>query len=424
MPDRQHSSLTFPLEETLWFEKGQEVDELISISLDPHITIEENDDIIILSGSLELNGEYKHISQMENAEKDIVIPVQGRKYIHTVETRNEEESAFIHRFPVEIVIPKHRIPNMDEIDVGIQTFDYELPEKEQLKVIAEVYVQGLYEESESFVVNDRDYESTVPADVEQEQQDEHADIPLEVEQELVEERNQEIEDEEIEVALVDHTEDIAESVQEEEALDVREDEFLEEDVEEVDHIEESSQQSLEELEESFTAMARYISNDETENEELEKDQNVAMSNLPQFSYNPFTENILDRNYEPHYYESNIHTTQHPKSSYVESSTGNVESSSLEESVSSDFVEKKKKKKKKDKYEAISFADFFARKEEQATSTLKVRLVQQGDSIEELANQYNVSPQQILRANHMETNNDVIEGQVLYIPSQQANKKFK
>ncbi|MFK4997561.1 LysM peptidoglycan-binding domain-containing protein [Bacillus sp. N9] len=42
-------------------------------------------------------------------------------------------------------------------------------------------------------------------------------------------------------------------------------------------------------------------------------------------------------------------------------------------------------------------------------------VQHGDSIQGLAEKYNVSAQQILWANQLEANQDVYAGQVLYIP---------
>ncbi|MFZ7945582.1 hypothetical protein [Neobacillus sp. 19] len=59
LSQENQSCLRFSLEESLWFRKGQEVEELISISLDPDITIQENDQYVTIRGSLELTGEYK-----------------------------------------------------------------------------------------------------------------------------------------------------------------------------------------------------------------------------------------------------------------------------------------------------------------------------------------------------------------------------
>ena len=108
---------------------------------------------------------------------------------------------------------------------------------------------------------------------------------------------------------------------------------------------------------------------------------------------------------------------------------NAESSSLLESLTSSYdvaesspaIEQekpKKKSKKKDKYETISFADFFTRKEdvEETKSRLRMRLVQSGDTLQSIADEYDVTVQQILRANQLDASFEVSEGQVLYIPT--------
>ena len=144
MPDSQQTSLTFSLEESVWFKKGQEVDELISISLDPHITITEADDYVVLKGSLELTGEYRPCGNGEAAEE---FPEAGKRYIQTVEWRNDEESLFSHHFPVDITIPRRRIEDMDQVDVQIQSFDCHMPELACLKLVADVDVLGVRQET-------------------------------------------------------------------------------------------------------------------------------------------------------------------------------------------------------------------------------------------------------------------------------------
>src|SRR5690606_13799210 len=76
----------------------------------------------------------------------------------------------------------------------------------------------------------------------------------------------------------------------------------------------------------------------------------------------------------------------------------------------------KEKKKKDKYTSISYADFYALKEAEESARLRVSLVQHSDILEQIADKYDVSVQQILRENKLEANHEVYEGQVLYIPS--------
>ncbi|MBB5324589.1 stage VI sporulation protein D [Anoxybacillus tepidamans] len=49
------------------------------------------------------------------------------------------------------------------------------------------------------------------------------------------------------------------------------------------------------------------------------------------------------------------------------------------------------------------------------SRVKICIVQQGDSMDKIAKRYDISIQQLLRANHLEHETDLSEGQLLYIP---------
>ena len=64
------SSLRFSLEESVWFKRGQEVEELLSISLDPHITIQEQEQYIVIQGKLFLSGEFRNNAEAVEEEED------------------------------------------------------------------------------------------------------------------------------------------------------------------------------------------------------------------------------------------------------------------------------------------------------------------------------------------------------------------
>ncbi|MCR2820561.1 stage VI sporulation protein D [Lederbergia panacisoli] len=365
MPDRQQTSLKFPLEETVWFQKGQEVDELISISLDPNISIIDEDDYVVLKGTLELSGEFK--SALGNdAMGDF--PVAGRTYIEAVNIRNEGDSIFSHQFPVDITIPKRRIVNVDDMEIEIHTFDYELEENSRLKLIADIYVHGIYEEAmeirDSFEENldDEDQLNDLYEDEEQEE--------IEVDDE----------DAPVEVELL--------------ARSSKDDENQED----------------EELFEPFSVEARVLPQDGFEsNEKIHFHPSIPK--IPELSLETLAQRTLDffpfqDRVESHQHYNAESPTEYYESSYESSSS--IESSPEEENT---VV-----KKKKDKYKSMSFADFFARKEDESHTKMRVRLVQQGDSIQQLADKYEVSVQQILRANRLEASHEVYEGQVLYIPA--------
>jgi len=78
-------------------------------------------------------------------------------------------------------------------------------------------------------------------------------------------------------------------------------------------------------------------------------------------------------------------------------------------------------KKKKHYESISLKEFFARKDEEKPAKLKVCIVQNGETIDQIAERYEVSVQQIIKENQLETTQSVSGGQVLYIPESKTAK---
>ena len=169
------SYLRFSLEESVWFQKGQEVDELISISLAPNITIQESDQYITIKGSLELTGEYNREDRFEDEEEIDDYFSHNPKTVHMVELREEEDVfAFTHQFPVEVTIPKNRIENLDDIDVTVETFDYAFPEKSCLRLSADLIILGLYGEQQHQIYEEEIPILNVERDEFEEDQDDHS----------------------------------------------------------------------------------------------------------------------------------------------------------------------------------------------------------------------------------------------------------
>ncbi len=164
MSQDNHSYLRFSLEESVWFQKGQEVDDLISISLDPDITIQESDQYITIKGSLELSGEYSR-EEDESVEADYEdFFTNNPRTVQLVELREDEGTyAFTHQFPVEVTIPKNRIQNLEEIDVRVETFDYAFPENSCLRLTADLMIIGLYDDQQ----NEFDEQEAVEIEIEE-----------------------------------------------------------------------------------------------------------------------------------------------------------------------------------------------------------------------------------------------------------------
>ncbi len=364
MSQENQSSLRFSLEESLWFRKGQEVEELVSISLDPDITIQENDQYVNIRGSLELTGEYKSINESGQNEAE---NGSDQKYVQNVDVRDEGICEFSHRFPVDITIPNNRIQSIYDIDVVVESFDYSFPERSCLKLSAELTISGLY--------------GTQPIEPTEEGED------IEV----------------LHRSSADSINDFADG--------------------------EPAEEPENDYSQLFIAEAR---------KQPEEEENVTQENsYPTFSYQaanyPYSQSddqlFDDRNDAVEHIEITAEKKtiiQEEKLELDDDFHSPIESSSSSSSSDEHPIKKTFKNKiveKLTKKKSMSLTEFFARKEEGSEDQvkLKVCIVQKGDTLDRLAERYDVSMQSLLKVNHLEINQNIQEGQVLYIPIAFAKK---
>lgn len=371
------SCLRFSLEESVWFQKGQEVEELVSISLAPNITIHENEQYVTIQGALELTGEYQRYNDGSSEEEDLFT---APKFVHHVEEREEGLYEFSHRFPVDITIPNNRIQSINDIYVEVESFDYLFQERSCMKLTADLTITGLYGD----------------------QQHKPAHEETEVEEFQLEVANRE--------ATVDEIED---------------------------HIEWSHEQRTEEQEEPiildheyepFAVEARK-SADDTEEKVVSINKSTELFEAPQLPVNEAKEPEIT------FSAARSEAPQEVVEEVVEEAPEvelqpvpeaeiqpQVETQPEVEEESSSSPPQPKVKKKKSSKKGMSLTEFFARKEETEDLTkLRVAIVQSGETIEQLASRYEVPVQQLLKVNHLELNQDIYEGQVLYIPIPIAHK---
>jgi stage VI sporulation protein D len=353
LSQENQSCLRFSLEESLWFRKGQEVEELVSISLDPDITIQENDQYVTIRGSLELTGEYKSYEANDGSEDEVFT---SQKFVERVAEREEGSCEFSHRFPVDITIPNNRIQSIYDIDVLVESFDYSLPERSCLKLSAELTISGLYGS-------------------EQQQQEE-----------------------EPEYEVLNRTETLA--------------------AEEEVFVEQETVQSAYEENFLFEVEAR---------KQQEEESVEVLPKFPTFNYQP-QEVDEEEDYEPvwNLQEARSESSHHDEVIFEHEAAPHThfeeDVTIVEESSSSSDDIIKKVKKKLTKKKSMTLTEFFARKDESSGQVkVKVCIVQKGDTLDGLADRYDVTVPNLLRVNNLELNQDVYEGQVLYIPATLAKK---
>lgn len=154
--NNKQNVFSFYLDESIWFKEGQGVRELLGISLEPEITIEELGDEVRLKGTVDLAGEYIPTGSDDVQDESPLAP--SVRIMDQVESAEEGGHVFSHAFPVEITVPLERVSNLEDVLIDIESFDYELPANRQLRLHAQVTINGV-EEKKNEAQNEKDFDA-------------------------------------------------------------------------------------------------------------------------------------------------------------------------------------------------------------------------------------------------------------------------
>ena len=472
MTGQNQSCLRFSLEESIWFPKGQEVSELYSLSIEPNVVISERNQYIVIEGTLEVSGEYRGVEESGDWEYTESTSITHTRYVQNVE-RNEEDdiNTFYHTFPVDISIPANRIENRNLIEVDISTFDYNMPENSCIKLVAELLISGIYDESEQYGNQTESQLNYSMREDELQQNEEYTTIDVFMPQ--FNEQNHHVDqlERDQEETSIKKESSIYESLirPAEESMIKKESSIYESLIRPA---KESMIKKESSIYESFTAEA-YARPEEDSKvkressvyesfmaesharpvEDSTKKEEVPfqMSHYQPIGSRPFQtefsipiptfmpvdvqtnealpnrEEIKEEKVESKVLESSINESlqvvrNNESKIKVEESVEEVKiyqpANNREEAL--DVNEKQESKKEQEKVvehnrSTVSLTDFFAKKDTNTQTKLKVCIVQNGESITDLANRYHVSKHEIVSSNGLNSENDITEGQVLYIP---------
>ncbi|MFS0780729.1 LysM peptidoglycan-binding domain-containing protein [Bacillus sp. 1P06AnD] len=534
MSNQNQSCLRFALEESIWFRKGQEVQELYSLAIEPEVTISERNQYIVIEGSLQVTGEYggNRESQVWNQETGEVQDLQQHT-VHGV-MRREDDGVFVfqHHFPVDISIPSSRVDNRHAVEVDIASFDYHLPEKNCLKLMAELVITGIYDGERDDALVQTDYTEEQPLqDMEEEEYDAIQPISIQFTQEesasrMEEDGNGEYESFTVEAYAIpeDDKEEMSEPIQ---GKNIQVPEFIRKEEETEEEIEEGKVEAERELlgESGLVESARlpesydwnHSSDISSQYEDIpmpnftrEDESQLLDIPFPAFSemegradsssyqkesvFEEIETISSERKEELTATESQSHHQIYAPSAFIESGDAEApsiaerkEESSIYESPLESIhalLEQKEKQAIHERIESsfngppppassredqiyessgarkgveptfssrpespleepidrvgaqpesssqttvetakksVSLTDFFAKKETQTQARLRVCIVQNGETLTDVASRYSLNKYDIIACNNMKEEEDIQEGQVLYIPKKTVHK---
>ncbi|WP_179104432.1 LysM peptidoglycan-binding domain-containing protein [Virgibacillus proomii] len=407
------SVFRFELNETLYFEKGQEVNEMRGVSLEPDISIHSFHDYITIKGIIELKGEYEKSDRFQ-VEGDIETDdFHAKRYVEAVEEMDNDLAIFSHRFPVEISVPVNRVADLNDVSVYIQSFDYEIPEPSMFRLYSTIEIHGLNRYGEisqsennselDSVLSDMDRETESNTDVEEEQfqfelkrpdeemmeeqPKEAVDLPMfstDEEQDQETDRNSNLNDAIVEETTKEEAKDI---VQEETKRkeNQEEKESTSKDDKETDETGRWKYKETKSLKEFFANTSKDKA-EEVDDEEDEYDE----------------EDLHDE--DEVYDDEDLHDDDH-----------DIERKKAKD-VSPEIRENSDNQEDNERVRAVSYlSDMFSDSEEESFTRMRLCIVQEQDTIDSIAERYQVSALQLIKLNRLDEDYDVKEGQLLYIP---------
>ncbi|MCL6796336.1 LysM peptidoglycan-binding domain-containing protein [Bacillus altitudinis] len=410
----QNNRLQFSVEESIYFKNGQEVSELLSISLDPDILVQEVNDYVSIRGSLELTGEY-NINQEELMGESS--SYASYRQADEVKVREDGTAELLHQFPVDITIPKNKISHLNDVFVFIDAFDYQLTESRLLTIQADLAIEGLLDEGTPEPLVEEPYEFVHRAEEEygdvtyeyqaQPEYEEQVMLPREEHEENAEQqaalqheaRTEQEEDEiDIETVMVEEAEE-EEEYEEEEAVALGYRSFPEAQVQEPPFFD--PPKLLEEEERDDTFFEVEVRKDpEAESKEEEEPPVYPAFESPTYQMEQTQEERDDS-----YQFERLYEREAPKVYESAQEAEEFEHDQREASGSEN---------------SLYLTKLFAKQEEEDFSRMKICIVQQEDTVDRICERYQLNVQQLLRTNSLSVDAELEEGQILYIPEYQKS----
>ncbi|WP_440602152.1 LysM peptidoglycan-binding domain-containing protein [Bacillus safensis] len=430
----QNNRLQFSVEESIYFKSGQEVSELLSISLDPDILVQEVNDYVSIRGSLELTGEY-NINQEELLGELSSFPTY--READEVKVREDGTAELLHQFPVDITIPKNKISHLNDVFVFIDAFDYQLTENRLLTIQADLAIEGLLDEETPQAPVEEPYEFVHRPEADygdmaydyqlQPEQEEQEDLQGEEREddekqpvfqhdtraEQEEQEDQEEEEEEIEIELVNReVEEVSEEPEESEEQEEAEQPNNQEEavalgyrsipeahVQEPPFFEPPKLLEEEEREETFFEV------EVRKDPEAAEEQEETVQSYPAFESPAYQVEPEQEEQDDEYQLGRLYEREAPKI---------YESAQEEEELEEDVRETSGSEN------SLYLTKLFAKQEEEDFSRMKICIVQQEDTVDRICERYQLNVQQLLRTNSLSIDAELEEGQILYIPEYQKS----
>lgn len=398
MTENSENQLRFDILEKVRLHPQQPgIQNMLDLDLYPDVEIEDQDTHLKIHGYLRLTGEYEGEQESLNSRGE-----EGKP----------EEIAYV--IPVEITLPADRV-DLDRISSEIQSFDYQVLSPFELQIEAVLTIDGLREEQPKQEVSDYEVVDRLATFSVSDSGRMEFEDSAEINQEDAEEENAEPYPNEYQFVHV------ARSDQDEEKVQTCSDH----------HPTEDEPNQKENVETEDSPMDEVMVADEKQ-EDIEENENDGRSA-------DFEEQEKKVVLNPGKDEETIHFTDHflrnpdqkefsfqdQREAKDESEDNNMEANQLEEEdhTSEDSKstmednDQSEESEEKSAGTGLDWAKWIIKDPKEEFVKLRMVIVQKEDSLDSLADRYQVPASKILNMNQLESNL-LEEGQIIYIPDSQ------
>ncbi|GAA0294697.1 stage VI sporulation protein D [Gracilibacillus halotolerans] len=359
----------FELNETIYFDRENEIEEMLGVGLEPVITVEETGDVISVRGVLELQGEYR---KKKEANNEIIIE---SSFVDRVEPLSEDLNEFFHRFMLDISLSNEKVRNINDVVIEVSHFDYQLPSSERMEIEAKLEIQGL-----------------VPFRMETSEIQEEHDLPLAT----VDEEINDEEREQFSFELNHNDDQVSQSFKPPTSFQP---DFTEREIPNVFEVEANQQMPEQETEGKVSEEMVEHRDEEIQGEEIDDNEREEVIN----------EEILEDEMETN--QQVVELVQDiSEEEELDERAEDLEED--EQENSEEIVTVHGKSEKRD--DASYLMNIFKQEGEEDRTKLTIYIAQPEDSLNEIAEKYKISTSKLARINRLD-DDWVANGQILYIP---------
>ncbi|MFV9511076.1 LysM peptidoglycan-binding domain-containing protein [Tepidibacillus sp. LV47] len=406
--------------------------QLASLELQPIVKVYESENNIEISGYLVLNGEFAKDYVNEKWEEQY----EQSDGIHagSIFEQPEEPLNFQYQIPISIQIQADRVVEPSQVFVDIDFFDYEILSDHQIELIAHIKLLGVHPYKEQDTPVDFNYDDESSQDYQE------GSASISYEKEINEQP-----------AMENKEETAPEEGQKEAVKQMEDDEKKEKDIEKIE-AKEGQQEEIEQVDAKETQEEEQTVNETMEDQSTEQDQtdpqepkeqqapkmkigfrpkesdpkqNEVTGSNPLYSLikkekqqsvtDETTESKMEQSLSMEINES----SQDESFSKKEEKTVEETIEVVEENVTEEGVNEKTGKEEEPKDEQVrkkskNLLFSLLQSNKESRKTIKLYFVQKNDTLESIAEKYQIKVQTIVEKNHL-SDQEIHEGQILYLP---------